>query len=81
MPRALAMALAVGTKASVQIKAAGLPAFSTVMASCTLHELQDPQSPVAVITRSHFSSRSSMMRFAAGRDESPLSTKTKSLNS
>ena len=76
MPRILAMALAVGIKGSVQIAAAGLPAFSTVMASCILHELQEPQSPVAVITRSHFSSSSSMMCFGAGLDASPLSSLT-----
>ena len=81
MPRILAMDLAVGMKGSVEMKTAGLPAFSTVMASCILHELQDPQSPVAVITRSHFASNSSMMCWGAGREASPLFRRTVPLKS
>ena len=61
MPLIFAIDLPVLVKGSVHMAAAGLPAFSTVIASCTLHELQDPQSPVAVITKSHFSSNSSIM--------------------
>ena len=76
MPRIFAMDLPVAMKGSVQMAAAGLPAFSTVMASCTLHELQDPQSPVAVITRSHLLRSSSITGSGAGRDASPLFSRT-----
>ena len=53
MPPILDMALALDTKGSVQITAAGTPFFSSSIASCTLHDEHDPQSPEAVITTSH----------------------------
>lgn len=80
MPRALATALAVGIKGSLQIQAAGFPAFSTVSASCRLHELQEPQSPMAVMTRSLFSSSESMICLGAGLETSPLFSSTTPLN-
>ncbi len=46
----LAIALAVFWNLSVHMVAEGIPAFSTWMPSCTLHALQDPQSPMATIT-------------------------------
>jgi hypothetical protein len=58
IPCMAAIALAVGTKGSVHITAAGLPCFSNTIPSCILHEEHDPQSPVAVINMSHFSKSS-----------------------
>ena len=72
MPRIFAIALPVGMKGSVQMATAGFPAFSIVIASCTLHELQDPQSPVDVIITSHFSRSSSFMCWGTGRPGFPL---------
>ena len=43
----LAIPLAVASNRSVQIVAEGIPAFSRWIPSCTLHALQDPQSPMA----------------------------------
>ena len=43
------MALAVFSKRSVQTVAEGTPAFSRWIPSCTLHALQDPQSPMATM--------------------------------
>ena len=76
MPRILAMALPEGMKGSVQMAAAGMPAFSKLIASCTLHVLHDPQSPIAVITASHFSTSSSTISCLAGRDTSRLFKRT-----
>ena len=45
----LAIAWAVILKGSVQIVAEGMPAFSRWIPSCTLHALQDPQSPMATM--------------------------------
>ncbi|MEE2884216.1 MAG: hypothetical protein VX701_00775 [Chloroflexota bacterium] len=47
------IALALDTNGSVHITAVGMPSFSRVMPSCTLHDEQEPQSPEAVITTSH----------------------------
>jgi hypothetical protein len=44
----------------------GTPRFSKVMASCTLHDVQDPQSAMAVTTKSHLSARASITPSAAG---------------
>lgn len=38
--------------ASVTMTAVGHPFRSSATASCTLHDVQDPQSPIAVITAS-----------------------------
>jgi hypothetical protein len=48
-----AWARAVGMNSSVQITAAGTPSPSSAIPSCRLHELHDPQSPMAVTTASH----------------------------
>ena len=40
------------TKGSVQITTVGIPRFSRDMASCTLHDVQDPQSASASMTAS-----------------------------
>ena len=50
MPASLAMASAVASKGSVITTAAGMPRFSKVMASSTLPDEHDPQSPIAVMT-------------------------------
>ena len=46
----VAIALDVSMKASVQMVTEGMPALSTWIPSCTLHALQDPQSPTPTIT-------------------------------
>ena len=53
-------------KGSVQITTVGIPRFSRVIASCTLHAVQDPQSAMAVTTKSHWSARVWMMSSLAG---------------
>ena len=50
MPASFAMASAVDWKGSVITAAAGMPRFSKVMASSTLPDEHDPQSPMAVMT-------------------------------
>ena len=55
-------------KGWVQITTVGMPRFSSVMASCKLHEVQEPQSAMAVTTKSHRAARDSMMSVAAGRE-------------
>jgi len=50
MPASLAMASAVASNGSVMTTAAGMPRFSKVMASSTLPDEHDPQSPMAVTT-------------------------------
>lgn len=72
MPNMRDMVRAVGTKGSVQSTAVGIPSFSKVMPSCKLHDEQDPQSPVAVITRSHSCFSSFRISRGAGREASPL---------
>jgi hypothetical protein len=72
MPPILDMALALDINGSVQITAVAMPLFSNSMASCTLHDEQDPQSPDAVITASHLSASSSSISFGAGREALPL---------
>ena len=39
-------------KASVMMTAAGIPRCSSSIASCKLHDVHDPQSPIAVMTTS-----------------------------
>ena len=51
----VAIAPAVLTNLSVQMVADGTPAFSAWMPSCTLHALQEPQSPMATTTASQLS--------------------------
>jgi len=54
VPETLEMASAVWTKPSVMIAVAAIPAFSTVTASCKLHDEQLPQSPTPEMTASHW---------------------------
>ena len=81
MPPILDMALALDVKGSVQITAAGMPLFSSSMASCTLHDEQDPQSPELVVTTSHRSASSSIISCGHGREAFPLFLETVSANS
>ena len=67
-PHILAIPWAVGTNRSVQMVADGMPAFSTWIPSCTLHALQEPQSPMAMITESHSWASSATALGSAGRD-------------
>ena len=53
---------------SVQSTTVGTPRFSNIIASCTLHAVQDPQSAIAVTTKSHRAERSLMISSAAGRE-------------
>src|SRR5947208_12333139 len=53
MPETLDIARAVWTNPSVIIDVAAVPAFSTVTASCKLHDEQLPQSPTPEMTASH----------------------------
>lgn len=59
MPSTRASVLARGMKASVTTVAVGLPLFSISTASWTLHDVQAPQSPEPVITRSQVLASSS----------------------
>ena len=52
----------------VQTTTVGIPRFSRFIASCTLHEVQDPQSAMAVTTKSHLAARESIMLSEAGRE-------------
>ena len=58
--------LAESKKGPVQITTVGMPRFSRDMASCTLHDVQEPQSAMAVTTKSHLSDKASTMLSAAG---------------
>ena len=60
------MAPAVLTNLSVHIVAEGTPAFSAWIPSCTLHALQDPQSPMAITTASQLSVSSFNLAGSAG---------------
>ena len=53
IPDTLEMARAVWTNPSVMIAVAAIPAFSTLTASCKLHDEQLPQSPTPEMTASH----------------------------
>ncbi len=81
IPPRIPMASALETKGSVQITAAGMPRFSREMASCTLHDEHDPQSPEAVITTPHLSARSSRMSPGQGLEALPLFLVITPLNS
>ena len=76
MPASLDIALALEMNGSVQITPAGTPLFSSSIPSCTLHDEQDPQSPDAVITTSHWSASSSIMSDGQGLEALPLSIGT-----
>lgn len=65
-PKVLAWRRAEFMKGSVQTTMVGIPPFSRVMASCTLHAVQDPQSAIAVTTKSHLAARVFIISWAAG---------------
>ena len=67
-PKARDWARAELVKGAVHITMVGMPRFSKVIASCTLHAVQDPQSAMAVTTKSHLSLRASTTSSAAGRE-------------
>jgi hypothetical protein len=52
MPASSAIPTAVGTNGSVMITDAGMPRFSKKMASSTLLDEHDPQSPIPETTKS-----------------------------
>ena len=52
--------------------AVGIPFFSNVIPSCTLHDEQDPQSPEAVMTMSHSLAKLLRMSGGHGLDALPL---------
>ena len=81
MPPIRDMALALEVNGSVQMTAAGTPIFSSSIASCTLHDEQDPQSPEAVTTTSHRSAISASKSLRHGRELSPLLLATTPRNS
>ena len=51
-PSAAVCTSASWTKAAVMMTAVGMPRVSSPTASCKLHDVQDPQSPIAVTTTS-----------------------------
>ena len=67
-PKALDWAKAELVKGVVHITTVGIPRFSNVIASCTLHAVQDPQSAMAVTTKSQRSLKASTTSSAAGRE-------------
>ena len=67
-PHILAIPRAVGMNRSVQMVADGIPAFSTWIPSCTLHALQDPQSPMAMTTASQDAANSLIAAGSAALD-------------
>ena len=81
MPPICDIAFPLDIKGSVQITAVGTPFRSRVIPSCTLHDEQEPQSPDALITTSHWSVISSMSSLGQGLDALPLFRATTPLNS
>lgn len=67
LPQIAACALAVGTNSSVQMTAVGTPRLSSSIPSCRLHELHEPQSPMAVTTASHVRASSAITSSGATR--------------
>ena len=61
MPNFSAVARAKNAKGSVHIVTVGFPFFSNLTESWTLHVVQDPQSPIAAITKSEVLVSSSIM--------------------
>ena len=81
MPWMRAMLFAVGMNGSVQMTAAGMPLFSNVIPSCKLLDEQEPQSPIAVMTTSHWATRSSTIFSGQGRLTSLFDARTTEANS
>src|SRR5437773_652728 len=75
IPATLDIARAVWTNPSVIIDVAAVPAFSTVTASCKLHDEQLPQSPTPEMTASHRLT-AAIMSAGAGRLESGFSKRS-----
>ena len=65
MPSFSAVVRAKNAKGSVHIVTVGFPFFSNSTESWILHVVQDPQSPIAVITRSEVVISSSIMALLA----------------
>ena len=55
--------------ASVTMTAAGTPRSSRPTASCKLHDVHDPQSPIAVMTASFSAAMRSSRPASAGREK------------
>ena len=72
MPPIIDIAVALDTKGSVQMTAVGIPFFSNVIPSCTLHDEQEPQSPEAVMTMSHSCAKSLRISGGHGLEALPL---------
>ena len=68
-PRASHWASDSRTNASVMITAVGVAWDSNPPASCTLHDVHDPQSPMAVTTASHSSAMRSINSTVAAREK------------
>ena len=65
IPKLLTVVRARNSKRPVHIVTVGLPLFSSSTESWTLHVVQDPQSPIAFITRSVVRISSSIVSAAA----------------
>ena len=73
IPPSADIALALDTNGAVHITAVGIPSFSRVIPSCTLHDEQEPQSPEAVMTTSHLLLILFRMSSGHGLEAFPLS--------
>ena len=78
MPASLAMASAVDSNGSVITTAAGIPRLSKVMASSTLPDEHDPQSPMAVMTAAQRAASASASLSLTGALALVLATRTTS---
>ena len=78
MPASAAIASAVGSNGSVITTAAGMPRFSKVMASSTLPDEHDPQSPMAVMTATQRAASASASISLTGALALVLATRTTS---
>ena len=67
-PYALAWASAEFMNTVVCMATVGIPRFSSSMESCTLHDVHEPQAPVAVMTKSHLAASSSSIAGSALRE-------------
>jgi hypothetical protein len=56
-----ACVLAAEKNGSVQTHIVGMPLSSSLAVSCKLHDMQEPQSPIAVTTASQFWAKSSII--------------------
>ena len=81
LPKVRACTAAEFKKGLVQSTTGGIPFPSKVIASCIQHEVQDPQSAIAVTTKSHSDANDSIISSEAGLEYINLSTKMLSFNS